>query len=216
MIGFLAFILWIAIGVVISKILGFYTKSTINRYGGPFLATVLLFGFAAGAHSYFMNYKKGQQAHLAGFSDIKDYEVAKSRGFETKSAMDAYETDKKGKEREARLQKQAKDKEKYKQKRVADEENCKKNTACWADKKWLAATFACDDLIEKKSNFAFEWTVGLLGVKFVSHKARANGVITYVGDKIKFQNNFGAWQNYIYECDFATEKETVLSVRVRP
>ena len=60
MVSFLALILWIAIGIVVSKILGFYTKSTINRYGGSFLATVLLFGFAAGTHSYYKEHKKEQ------------------------------------------------------------------------------------------------------------------------------------------------------------
>lgn len=105
MVSFLALILWIAIGIVVSKILGFYTKSTINRYGGSFLATVLLFGFAAGTHSYYIEHKKEQEAYLAGFRSLEDYEVAKSKGIETKSAFDAYEAEKKRKEKEAKLEK---------------------------------------------------------------------------------------------------------------
>ena len=105
MVGFLALILWIAIGIVISKILGFYTKSRINKYGGSFLATALLFGFSAGGHSYFLKFKEEQEAFLAGFSTLEDYEVAKSKGFETKSAFDAYEAEKKRKEKEAKLEK---------------------------------------------------------------------------------------------------------------
>lgn len=205
MVALLSFVVWIAIGVVIAKILGVFTDSAVNRFGGSFLATVVLFGFAAGTHSYYMNYNNKQEAFLAGFSNLEEYEVAKSKGFETKSAFDVYKTEKKSKEREVKLAKKAE-----------DEEICKKDPACWAERNWLPATFACDDLIEKAYNFAFEWTDGVLGVKFANYKMKSNGVITYIGDKIKFQNKFGGWQNHIYECDFDTEKKVVLNVEVRP
>lgn len=95
MVTFLSFIVWIAIGIVIAKILGVFTDSAVNRYGGSFLATVVLFGFAAGTHSYYTNYNKRQEAFLAGFSNLEEYEVAKSKGFETKSAFDVYMTEEK-------------------------------------------------------------------------------------------------------------------------
>ena len=205
MVSFLALILWIAIGIVVSKILGFYTKSTINRYGGSFLATVLLFGFAAGTHSYYIEHKKEQEAYLAGFRSLEDYEVAKSKGIETKSAFDAYEAEKKRKEKEAKLEEKAR-----------DEGICKKDPACWGERNWLPATFACDELIEKASSFAFEWTDGVMGVKFAKYKMKNNEVVTYVGDKIKLKNIFGAWQNHIYECDYDTANKAVLDVRLRP
>jgi hypothetical protein len=43
-------------------------------------------------------------------------------------------------------------------------------------------------------------------VKF-SHfrwKDEARGVMAYIGDKIRFQNGFGAWQPHVYECDLDT------------
>lgn len=40
--------------------------------------------------------------------------------------------------------------------------------------------------------------------------------ITFIGDKIQFQNGFGAWRNHIYERDLDPSKEQVLDVRARP
>ena len=41
-------------------------------------------------------------------------------------------------------------------------------------------------------------------------------MITYRGDKIKFQNGFGAWSWYIYECDYDLKNEKVIDVRAEP
>lgn len=217
MVTILALILWIAIGVVISKIIGVYTTSSVNRYGGSFLATALIFGSAAGTHSYYMKHKKEQEAYLAGFGNLEDYEAARSKGFETKSALDAYESEKKKTVREARLEKQAEEKEKFKQKRAEEKANCQKSPACWADKHLLDAGFACVNRIEKSSNYAFEWKEERLGNKFTLFKLKNDGnIITYIGDEIKFQNKFGAWQNYIYSCDFDITKKTVVDLRLDP
>lgn len=42
------------------------------------------------------------------------------------------------------------------------------------------------------------------------------GTLTYIGDKIQFQNGFGAWQTHIYECDYNPATESALSVSARP
>lgn len=56
----------------------------------------------------------------------------------------------------------------------------------------------------------------LVGVKFSHYrwKDAENGIVTVIGDKIKFQNGFGAWSNMIYECDVNPATEAVLDVRV--
>jgi len=100
----------------------------------------------------------------------------------------------------------------------AKEEACKADLQCWGDKHTITAGFLCDDYVEKLAKYSFEWTDGFLERKF-SHfrwKDRARGTITFIGDKIRFQNGFGAWQNYIYECDLDPSAETVLDVRARP
>jgi hypothetical protein len=41
-------------------------------------------------------------------------------------------------------------------------------------------------------------------------------VITYTGENVKFQNGFGAWTIYHYECDYEIPTEKLLAVRVCP
>lgn len=99
-----------------------------------------------------------------------------------------------------------------------DSSNCKADLQCWGDKNNASASVYCDDHIERLAKYNARWTDGALGAKF-SHfrwlnKERAT--LTYIGDKIEFQNGFGAYQAHIYECDFDPASNTVLDVRARP
>ncbi len=95
---------------------------------------------------------------------------------------------------------------------------CKADIQCWGDKYNVEADIQCDEYIERLANYSFEWTDGWMDPK-LSHFRwldQDKGWITYIGDKIKFQNGFGVWQNIIYECDFAPETNTVMNVRAEP
>ncbi len=95
---------------------------------------------------------------------------------------------------------------------------CKKSLQCWGERHSISATVRCQRYIEKLAKYSHKWTDGFLEPKF-SHfrwKNRATGVVTFIGDKIQFQNGFGAWQNSIYECDFNPSTEQVLDVRASP
>jgi hypothetical protein len=87
-----------------------------------------------------------------------------------------------------------------------------------ADKFIIRATVYCKRDIEKLSSYNSRWTDGFFETKF--SKVRwldiKKGVISYMGDKIEFQNVFGAYQNYIYECDFDTTSQKVLDTRAYP
>lgn len=98
--------------------------------------------------------------------------------------------------------------------RAADEV-CRQSLQCWGDRHSVAASVRCPREIERLSRFSMEWTDGWLEPKF-SHlrwRDQATGVVTFIGDRARFQNGFGAWQNVIYECDFDTQNDTVLNVR---
>nr|VFK35242.1 MAG: protein of unknown function (DUF4875) [Candidatus Kentron sp. MB]VFK77195.1 MAG: protein of unknown function (DUF4875) [Candidatus Kentron sp. MB] len=74
---------------------------------------------------------------------------------------------------------------------------CQMDLRCWGDKHNITASVYCDDYVEKLAKYSHEWTDGMLEPKF-SHfrwKDKSKDYITYIGDKIKFQNGFGAWQN---------------------
>ena len=42
---------------------------------------------------------------------------------------------------------------------------------------------------------------------------QSRGIITYVGDKISFQNGFGAWVNSTYACDYEAGTDTAFDAR---
>ncbi len=82
----------------------------------------------------------------------------------------------------------------------------------------MSAGFRCVDYVEKMAKYNAKWTDGMLEPKF-SHarwKDKQNKIITAIGDKVQFQNGFGAYQNYIYECDLDIEGEVVYDVRANP
>lgn len=88
---------------------------------------------------------------------------------------------------------------------------------CNGDSGSIAAGVYCPDEIEKLAKFAVKWTDGWLEPKFSRFRWRdqKKGEITYIGDKVQFQNGFGAYSNMVYECDLAADGETILDVRVR-
>jgi len=100
---------------------------------------------------------------------------------------------------------------------AAETEVCKKDLSCWAEKFNVASSVRCPKYVERLAKYDYEWTDGMLDMKFSHYrwKDQSKGVVTYIGDKIKFQNGFGAWQNYIYECDFDTLSKAVVDVRAR-
>lgn len=100
----------------------------------------------------------------------------------------------------------------------AELEVCKRNIKCWGDKYNIHADIRCDEYIEKLANYSFEWTDGWLDPKLSHFRWMSidEGFITYIGDKIKFQNGYGAWQNMVYECDYNPEADQVIDVRVEP
>ncbi|MFS0825517.1 hypothetical protein [Pseudomonas phoenicis] len=101
---------------------------------------------------------------------------------------------------------------------VLDDAACKKNLKCWGEKFSISAAVYCKDPIAKLGKYSSRWTDGTFESKLSRLKwlDKDAGTITYIGDKIEFQNGFGAFQKHIYECDFDPEQNQVLSARARP
>jgi hypothetical protein len=89
---------------------------------------------------------------------------------------------------------------------------------CLGEKFDVESTVACRPLVERLAKNDFQWTDGWLEPKFSHYRwgDKARGVVTYIGDKIKFQNGFGAWGYYTYQCDFDTRSKRVVDVRATP
>jgi hypothetical protein len=97
----------------------------------------------------------------------------------------------------------------------AEEAKCRTDLQCIGDKKSIEATFKCVPIIERLAKNNFEWTDRWYEPKFgrFRWKDQKNLVVTYLGDKIKFQNGFGAWILSRYECDYNIATGTVLDAR---
>jgi uncharacterized protein YgiM (DUF1202 family) len=122
------------------------------------------------------------------------------------------------KNQEYEKQKQAEQKRLEDQRRQQEEARCRQDLGCWGEKKSSIAAVYCPREVEKLAKYQAEWTDGILEPKFSHYrwKDKGTGIITYIGDKVKFQNGFGAWQVYTYECDVDTINETPLYVRAQP
>jgi RNA polymerase subunit RPABC4/transcription elongation factor Spt4 len=98
-----------------------------------------------------------------------------------------------------------------------EEAACRADIQCWGDKHSIQAGFRCEPFVERMAKYTMEWTDGWLEPKFgyFRWKSQSEGTVTYIGDKARFQNGFGAWSNVRYECDFDPVEEVVLDVRVQ-
>lgn len=95
---------------------------------------------------------------------------------------------------------------------------CRASLQCWGERHFVAAAVRCPREIERLARYSSEWTDGLLEPKFSHYRfsPMGDGIVVYIGDKVRFQNGFGAWQNMVYECTYDPARELVLDVAARP
>lgn len=95
---------------------------------------------------------------------------------------------------------------------------CKSDLQCWGDRATIGAGVYCREHIERLAKYSSRWTDGTFEQKFSRFRwlNKDKGTLTMIGDKIQFQNGFGAYQNSVYECDFDPEANVVLDVRAQP
>ena len=104
------------------------------------------------------------------------------------------------------------------EKAEAEANACRQSVSCYGDKYMAAASVYCPDQIERLAKWDHEWTDGMLEMKFSHYrwKDKEAGIVDFIGDKLKMQNGFGAWQNVVYVCTFSTNPEMVLEVSAEP
>lgn len=93
------------------------------------------------------------------------------------------------------------------------------NDAKWLDDHYeITAGVACKEPVEKLAKYNFEWFDTWSEQKFDSYYSpvRAPGILVVTGDKIKFQNGFGAWQIMKYECAYDVVNNVVANASAEP
>ena len=88
---------------------------------------------------------------------------------------------------------------------------CRQDLQCWGEKHIADVEITCASLIERMAKYDHEWTDGWLERKIDrwQWKDRDAGSVSYRGDKVKFQNGFGAWQPMSYWCHYDHAASTV-------
>jgi hypothetical protein len=174
------------------------------------LLGILLFVAGFGLHSKAAD----EEAVAAGFADDIDRRAAKEAGVPDPAAWRTKKV-----ELAEQKRKEVEEKQRLEAERQAVKEaQCRNDLQCWGEKFNIDASVTCRRYVERLAKNNFEWFDGTFESKF-SHfrwKNRTQGIVSYIGDKIKFQNGFGAWIIHTYECDFDTTRKTVLDVRARP
>lgn len=99
---------------------------------------------------------------------------------------------------------------------TAEEAKCRKDANCMASRVLGQASGPCSHEIERYSKYSFRWKDGLGEPRFVkaAWEDEAAGQLAFIGDRIQFQNGFGAHQDMKYICTYDTKANRVISARV--
>ena len=204
--------IWLVLWIGFAYLLSFTFSSRIISIGGGFILGTVGLAVTFLGITAIVEGNKSAIAKRAGFSTYEEYERRKAQGFSTKGKYERHLTLEEQKQTERR------EMERRAEESAKNQEWCKRNLQCWVDKKSNSAADLCRKPVESMARYGFHWTDGWLEQKF-SHYRWSNKSklwLTYIGDKIEFQNRFGGWQRYRYECDLDTVNDVVLDVRAQP
>jgi len=101
---------------------------------------------------------------------------------------------------------------------LTPKKNAENRTGNMYNAKWLNdkhnidGQVQCQKAIPKLGEFAHKWTDGWLDQKFMYYKqiVKEEGVLTLIGNKIQFQNKYGAWVSFKYYCDYDVRTDSVI------
>lgn len=96
-----------------------------------------------------------------------------------------------------------------------EEAECKADLRCFAEKHGRDAERACKKQIEELADgYQVEWTnwaIDRIWRQFMWWDEKA-GTLRYIGDSVKFQNQYGAWANMTYYCTYDPATKTASRV----
>lgn len=153
-----------------------------------------------------------------GFASADELHAAEAAGYTEKAAYDQYKVEEAArdaqKDREKAQQIGQKADDSSSSSSAPNESSDNMNEATALDKQYgTKAEATCgveaDDYLRSIAKHDFAWdddAKGFFGVKFGSFRKQvdAPGVITYVSDKAKLQNGFGAWNHVTLLCHYNT------------
>jgi len=144
------------------------------------------------------NMAQREQLDAAGFVNREDQAAAAEEGIEDGETWYALISER---EEEAR---------------AAERSECRADFTCWGRDRRIDAEVRCKREIENAARYAHEWTDDWTSPMFsrFAWEDEEAGVMTYYGDRLRFQNGFGAWSNMVYACHYDTERDIAVSIEV--
>jgi hypothetical protein len=175
-------------------------KSALLVSFAVFCLSFYKFGAASEAQALAEGYHsltERQEAQAKGFSDSASWRKSIEQAAAERVAAEQAKMAAEAAER-VRMQ------ELERQQKQQVETYCRNDLECWAEKHSARASLECRPSVENLARTDARWTDGMFESKFSHYrwKRKADGVVTYIGDKIEFQNGIGAWLRHTYECDY--------------
>lgn len=174
----------------------------------------VIYGETDASHAYIY-------ADLLGNGKNIEYEIAMKKEKKLDRNLQIKQEEKTRLEREKEQEEEEIARKQREQERIAAQkrydDQCPTNLQCWGEKFKHEAEAYCPSRIERLASYDVRWTDSFYQRKMSAWrwKDKEKGTLTYVGDKVQFQNGFGAWQNINYECDLdPTKNKYVIDVRV--
>jgi hypothetical protein len=101
---------------------------------------------------------------------------------------------------------------------AAENTDCEQSALCFGQKHQARASVFCAKQVERLARYDFKWTDSWDQVKFdwIGWKDKEKKLLIYGGDKIKFQNGFGVWANYMYKCVYDPGLDLVMDIQISP
>lgn len=99
---------------------------------------------------------------------------------------------------------------------AAAEARCRTDANCMAARYVDKVSARCSHEVERHAKYSFRWKDSPTEPRFVkaAWEDEAAGRLAYIGDRIQFQNMFGAHQDMKYICSYDINADRVVSARV--
>lgn len=93
---------------------------------------------------------------------------------------------------------------------------CAKDLHCAGEKHSIHASVYCKDKIEARAAHDVKWSDGMFSPSMSRYRwgNKDHTSITYIGDKVAFQNGFGAFTPMTYFCTVDVATDAILDVQV--
>jgi hypothetical protein len=215
--------------LLVASVVAFILSPTrgVAKWAALGCAVGLVLGFYAFESNYEAE-RKAEKARAAGFASVAEWQSAenakaaqiKADAERIASEKNALEERRRNEERAAEDQRRAERERRAAEEKAAEESRCANDVNCLASRFLSEATSQCPPAIERLAINDFKWmdsNNSWVDPKFTRVRAGSEkSIITFVGDKIKYQNGFGAWTWHTYECDINVKTNKAVAVRAYP